>query len=268
MSPKNTKSFAKISGRLDELVKKYSETNVAERIEQNVKTLSARTYLPNQLYLFDLFDEKYFNLKEENLNKHFPSYIFLDSDGKYCVFSGIEQFLLAKKNNQSLNAYLFTDLVFSEILSYVISEINNNVYNPLVKAEAYLKLKNNYNVTYQSLSSIIGISKSQIINIVKLLSLPDIIKQDIIDKSISYSVIRPLNGLDSDEEKINLYQKIKDNNLTAIKVENEVKFIKSKENKHINRFYVQGKKIVINCTSKEEAARIKEELEKIITKKN
>ncbi|HBD05972.1 MAG TPA: hypothetical protein DCY93_00985, partial [Firmicutes bacterium] len=66
--------------------------------------------------------------------------------------------------------------------------INNNIYNPLIKAEAYLKLKNNYNVTYQSLSSIIGISKPQIINTVKLLSLPDIIKQDIIDKNIPYSV--------------------------------------------------------------------------------
>lgn len=268
MSPKNTKSFAKINGRLDELVKKYSETNVAERIEQNVKSLSARTYLPNQLYLFGLFDEKYFDVKEENLNKHFPSYVFLDSEGKYCVFSGVEQYLLAKKNNQPLNAYLFTDLVFSEILSFVISEINNNIYNPLIKAEAYLKLKNNYNVTYQSLSSIIGISKPQIINTVKLLSLPDIIKQDIIDKNIPYSVIRPLNGLTSDEEKIKLYQKIKEYDLTAIEVENEVNHLKSKENKRTNRFYVQGKKIVINCTSKEEAARIKDELEKIIVNKN
>ncbi len=267
MSPKN-KSFANISGRLDELVKKYSETNVVERIEQNVKSLSAQTYLPNQLYLLDLFDEKYFNLKEENLNNHFPSYIFLDNEGKYCVFSGIEQYLLAKKNNQPLNAYLFTDLVFSEILSFVISEINNNIYNPLVKASTYLKLKNNYKVSYQSLSSIIGISKPQIINTTKLLSLPEIIQKDIIEKNISYSVIRPLNGLDSDEEKIKLYQKIKENNLTAIEAQNEVKFLKSNENKHANRFYVQGKKIVINCTSKEEATRIKEELEKIIVNKN
>ncbi|HBD05971.1 MAG TPA: hypothetical protein DCY93_00980, partial [Firmicutes bacterium] len=72
----------------------------------------------------------------------------------------------------------------------------------------------------------------------------------------------------SDEEKIKLYQKIKEYDLTAIEVENEVNHLKSKENKRTNRFYVQGKKIVINCTSKEEAARIKDELEKIIVNKN
>lgn len=253
------KSQSNIAGRLSSLLKEYESSDVAIKLQKNVLNIPSKEFYPEEIALFNLFEEKYFDLKNSKAS-FIPSYIFLN-EGKYIIFSGIESYILAKKNKTSFKGYLVNDVSFNDIFLYVIDRINKNDYNPLIKANAYLTLKKDLDITYEELSSVLNISKPQIINTIGLLKLPEEIKEDLINGEISQTLVRPLISLTDDKEKVCIYQKIKNNKYSSYQVNELVKEYKLKQ-KNSFKILIKDKKITINCSSHEEAKKIAANIEK------
>ncbi len=226
MSTKKKTTNSTLSGSLDKLLKKYSNTQVATKFEQNIASIPYRDYETKEVEIFELFNIELFDITNTFITQ-LPSFIFID-DNKAKVFSGIEQYIKAKEEQTTFKGCLIKDITYDDVLLYCLNKINSNQYNSLVKAYAFSFLKNKFNISFSQLSEVIGVSKGHIINTISLLSMPEEIKNDIKNFSISPTIVRALNGLNSDEKKIEAYKEIKSKKLSSLESVNLVKSYNSK----------------------------------------
>lgn len=270
MSPKKDNK-PKINGRLKDLIHRYEDSKVAKEIEDNFKLSQIRDYDTESLELFRLFDEdlyslEAFSLLEQEIEKDgqlFPAYLYKEPEnGKLMVFSGVKRYLLAKHNRRALKAAIIENIDDIRVTSYALDQIFHNKDNPLVISKAFNEIKETYNISYEELAALIGSSKSQIINYIKLLDLPKAIKKAIIMGQLSYGEARPLNGLKSEVEKHEVFELIQKEKLSVRAIEELVRQKKNPEKSSLRRVYLENNKIIIKCSSKEDAlkllARIKE----------
>jgi len=105
----------------------------------------------------------------------------------------------------------------------LIENIQREDLNPIEEAEAYHRLLNEFNMTQEELSNSIGKSRSAIANTIRLLGLPDKVKEKLIEGRITSGHARALLAIDNRELQEKLCDEIIDKNLTVRQVELLVK---------------------------------------------
>ena len=261
-SKKQVNSKTSISGKLTQLIKQYEGKTISSQIERNLQSTNVAIFDMAKTPVLDLFDENYFNKEiNEDRNQVFPVFLFINKD-KPTVFSGWEEYILAKKQNKnSFQGHLLKHVTEEQAILYYLEYLKNNADNPLIQAIAYKKLKEKLNLSYSELSKLIHVSKSQLINYAELLSLPEDIKKAILNHKLSYSSARPLNGLSTDEQKEEVFKKIIDNKLTTHEIEELVRTYKNPNLNSLLKIEVDQNKIVIRCQSSDEAKSIAKKLQ-------
>ncbi len=104
----------------------------------------------------------------------------------------------------------------------LIENLQREDLNPIEEAVAYQQLIEEFNYTQEGLARRLGKSRSAVANTVRLLSLPDEVKQSLIDAEISEGQARPLLGIADKEEQIGFARRIIKEKLTAREVEKAV----------------------------------------------
>lgn len=272
MSPKKDNINPKISGRLKDLIHRYEDSKVAKEIEDNFKLSSIHDYDPNTLQLYRLYDKNLYDLESlSNLNEEikkdgqlFPSYLFRNpADGQLFVFSGIKRYLLALANNKPLKAAVIENIDDIKVSFYSLEQILQNKDNPLILSKAYKEIKDIFNISYEELAKLVDSSKSQVINYIKLLDLPIIVKEAIIQGQLSYGEARPLNGLKTEQDKIEIFNLIKNGQFSAREIEELVRLKKNPDLRSLRRVTLVDNRIIIKCSSKEEALELLEKVRKL-----
>lgn len=110
----------------------------------------------------------------------------------------------------------------------LIENIQRQDLNVIEEAGCYLRLIEEYKITHEELSAKVGKDRATITNMIRLLSLPDGIKTDLIYGKITPSHARNLIGLSDDEASV-LLDKISSEKLTVRETERAVKSIKTKK---------------------------------------
>ncbi|HEC24466.1 MAG TPA: ParB/RepB/Spo0J family partition protein [bacterium] len=110
----------------------------------------------------------------------------------------------------------------------LIENIQRQDLNVIEEAGCYLRLIEEYKITHEELSVKVGKDRATITNMIRLLSLPDGIKTDLIYGKITPSHARNLIGLSDDEASV-LLDKISSEKLTVRETERAVKSIKIKK---------------------------------------
>lgn len=110
----------------------------------------------------------------------------------------------------------------------LIENIQRQDLNVIEEAGCYLRLIEEYKITHEELSAKVGKDRATITNMIRLLSLPDGIKTDLIYGKITPSHARNLIGLSDDEANV-LLDKISSEKLTVRETERAVKSIKTKK---------------------------------------
>lgn len=110
----------------------------------------------------------------------------------------------------------------------LIENLQRDNLNPLEEAEAYSLLSHKYDLSHEEIAGNIGKSRAVITNAMRLLKLPAEIKVALKNLVISAGHARALLGLTSKKEIINVFQKVRRNNMSVRETENYVKKLKEK----------------------------------------
>lgn len=168
-------------------------------------------------------------------NKNQPRKLFCDEKLQELALSiqkiGVIEPIIVKKINQN-NEFLFEiiagerrwkackiaeiktipAIIESEDQQYeleisLIENIQRENLNPIEEATSYKKILEKRLITHESLSKLVGKSRSHISNIIRLVSLPEIIQQKVITGEISYGKARTLLSF-SPTEQMEVFEKL------------------------------------------------------------
>ncbi len=116
----------------------------------------------------------------------------------------------------------------------LIENIQRENLNPIEEAEAYKEIMKELNITQEQLANKIGKSRTSITNSLRLLKLPEKIKQDVINEVVTEGHAKVLVGIEKKDLDY-ILNKIKKDNLSVRDVEKIVAEIKRKNRPHPNK---------------------------------
>jgi len=101
----------------------------------------------------------------------------------------------------------------------MIENLQRQDLNYIEEAEGYIKLMKEHNFTQDMLSKRVGKSQSTIANKIRILKLPDRVRNRLLANNLSERHARALLKLSDEEEQLKVLKSIVDNNLTVSKTE-------------------------------------------------
>jgi len=111
----------------------------------------------------------------------------------------------------------------------LIENIQRENLNPIEEAQAYERLMKERAFTQDALSKAVGKNRSSVANALRLLKLPDKIKDDLADGRLTMGHARALLALETDAERINLRDQIVQTGMNVRQVERAAKVKSSKQ---------------------------------------
>lgn len=148
--------------------------------------------------------------------------------GKYELIAG-ERRLKASKMAGLSHVPVVISAVGSD-KSYELALIENvqrEDLNPVEEALAYKELQEKYHLTQEEISSRVGKERSSIANFLRLLTLPEEIRGDIIENRLSMGHARALLSLEEEEARLMLRKRIVREGLSVREVERMVRDLKA-----------------------------------------
>ena len=154
------------------------------------------------------------------------------SNEKYEIIAGERRWrasIMAKK--ETIPAIIRDTNEFNRRLQALLENIQRDDLNPLEESEAYNSLINEYNLSHDKLAKQVGKSRATITNSLRLLNLPDEVKELVLENKISNGHAKALLGLANQDKILEIAYKIVDNKLTVRDTENLVSRVKNIEYK-------------------------------------
>jgi ParB family chromosome partitioning protein len=108
----------------------------------------------------------------------------------------------------------------------LIENIQREALNPIEEAQAYQTLTGQFGLSQEDLAMRVGKDRSTIANTLRLLKLPEAVKNALIDKSITTGHARPLLGIDSPREQLKALETVLKKALSVRDAERLVQNIK------------------------------------------
>jgi ParB family chromosome partitioning protein len=110
----------------------------------------------------------------------------------------------------------------------LIENIQRENLNPVEEAHAYNRLMNEFALTQEALSKKVGKNRSTVANFLRLLKLPDKIKDDLSDGRLTMGHARALLALDNEMDQLRLRDEIVNAGMNVREVESHAKSRSSK----------------------------------------
>lgn len=117
----------------------------------------------------------------------------------------------------------------------LIENLQREDLNPLEESEAYDRLMREYGFTQEDMADTVGKSRPYIANMVRLLALPEEVRQLLAEKKLTAGQARPLLSLSTEAEKIQMARRIIEKGLSARQIEALVKEVPKKVKKQTPR---------------------------------
>lgn len=194
------------------------ETNNEEIVELPLSELRSNPYQPRKN-----FDEKALQELSNSIKEHgvFQPIIAKKSIKGYEIIAGerrVKASILAGKETIPAILRDFSDQDMMEIA--LLENLQRENLNALEEAMAYKKLLDELQLTQESLAKRLGKSRSHITNMLGLLTLPEEVKDMIMEGKISMSHARVLSKIENNEKVKELAEKIIADGLSVREIEN------------------------------------------------
>jgi len=197
-----------------------------EKVDSGVIEVKINDIEPNTNQPRKYFDTEKLEQLAESIRKHggVQPIIVRRENGTYRIVAGERRWRAARLAGLTTIPVIEKDLSNKQIMEIALIEnIQREDLNPIEEAEAYHRLLNEFNMTQEELSNSIGKSRSAIANTIRLLGLPDKVKEKLIEGRITSGHARALLAIDNRELQEKLCDEIIDKNLTVRQVELLVK---------------------------------------------
>ncbi|MBP9853886.1 MAG: ParB/RepB/Spo0J family partition protein [Candidatus Omnitrophica bacterium] len=176
---------------------------------------------PRINYNEDRLEELKNSIREQGVLQ--PILVRVKGDG-YEVIAGERRLRAARALKLEKIPVVVKNVTDKEALEIALVEnIQREELNPIEEAKAFRKLINDFQYTQDEVAQAVGKDRSTITNLLRVLSLPENIQQGVFDGVISVGHARTLLGLESDNEKNRIFEKIVKESLSVRALENLVK---------------------------------------------
>ena len=193
-------------------------TSTDEIVELPVEELRPNPYQPRKV-----FDEEKLKELADSIREHgiFQPIIVKRSSIKgYEIIAGERRVKASKMIGLEKIPAIVRDFTDQEMMEIALLEnLQRENLNAIEEATAYRNLLNAMEVTQEELAKRLGKSRTHITNMLGLLTLPEEVKDMMIEEKISMSHARVLSKLENKEEIIRLANKIVDENLNVRDIE-------------------------------------------------
>lgn len=166
-------------------------------------------------------------------------------DGSYELIAGERRLRAAKEANLTHVPVFVKNLTDEQVLEVsIIENIQRENLNVLEEAEAYHRLIKEFHYTQEKVAEKIGKNRSTIANLLRLRSLPQVIKESLIAEKISMGHARALLGAGSEENQIYLYEIVIKKGLSVRETEKLVNKAKQEPQKLKRKISTEEKKVL------------------------
>ena len=155
-----------------------------------------------------------------------PIIVIKQENGMYRIIAGERRWRAAKKAGLKKIPAIIKDYESKEAAEVaMIENLQREDLNPIEEAEGFKFLIDSFSLTQEEISKRVGKSRTAIANSMRLLSLPDGVIQLIVSGALSSGHARALITLQSDEQKLEIANRIIKEGLNVRQVEALVKHI-------------------------------------------
>ena len=203
---------------LDALLSNDEENNKNNSLEScNIDNLKAGKYQPrshmNQIALNELAE----SIKIQGIMQ--PIVVRAVGDKKYEIVAGERRWRAAKLANLSEVPILIKDIPDESALAMALIEnIQREDLNSIEEAKGIQRLIDEFGMTHESASHILGKSRTTVTNLLRLLNLSEHVQKALLEGKIEMGHARAMLSL-SASEQVMLCQKVISNNLSVREVE-------------------------------------------------
>lgn len=243
MANYNKINVFEIGEELKEVEKLKEYASSESRQEVSIKSIDVNPYQPRKI-----FDE----VKLQELAASIKTYGVISPillrkmpDGRYQILAGERRFRASKiAGLDKVPAIVaeFTDKQMMELS--IIENIQREELNVIEEAKAYDSLCNNLGMSQEQIGQRVGKSRSYIANIMRLLNLPKVIQDYVINGVLTMGQVKPLINL-SETEAIKIANDAIELGYTSRQIESlanlahgrQVNKVKNKVEKEFNPYY-------------------------------
>lgn len=200
-------------------------------IELDISKIHPNPWQPRRQFDFKSLEDLAASIKEKGLIQPITvRYRDKDGDFEYELVTGERRLRAAdlaglKTVPAIVSAY--DDRSMAEVA--LIENLQREDLNPIEECEAYQQLMNHYGLTQEQMAAKVGKSRSYIANMLRLADFPDEVKKLMVEGKLTTGQARPLLGLSSGEEQVQLAKQIVDEGLSARHVEDLTREKKKKK---------------------------------------
>ena len=212
---------------LDEIQESGTDAQGRKEMEIPISEIRPNPYQPRRE-----FDEKALDELASSIQQHgiFTPLLVRKSIRGYDLIAGERRLRAARKANLKTVPAILVDFDESEMMEIALLEnIQRENLNPIEEAEAFESLVNSLHYTQEKLAERVGKSREYCANMLRLLKLPQEVKQLVVDKKLTMGHVRPLLSLKSKEDMYLAAQEIMKQKMSVRASEKYVKELLHKE---------------------------------------
>jgi ParB family chromosome partitioning protein len=165
-----------------------------------------------------IFDEEKLKELAESIKTHgiVQPIVVKENGGRYTIIAGERRYRAARLAGLQTVPVVIKNLNDRELMEVsLVENLQREDLNPLEEAEAIRMLMDEYSLTQEGVSERISRSRSAVANTLRLLTLPEPIKQMLYDNQITSGHARALVSVPDDDLKIKLAKEIIVKNLSV-----------------------------------------------------
>ena len=172
-------------------------TNSVQKI--SIEQLTASPFQPRMDFDEEALETLSLSIKEKGILQ--PLLVRQKTNGKYEIIAGERRYRAALKAGLREVPVMIKEMNDKEVLEVALIEnIQRENLSAIEEAESLNHLIKSFSHTQESLSQVIGKSRSYIANTLRLLSLPQSIQQMVRENILTAGHVRPLIGMENAEE--------------------------------------------------------------------
>jgi len=208
---------------LDALLQKEPEIEAAPA---PVQTLPVTSLRPNRFQPRTEFDESSLEELAESIRAQGviqPLVVSPDADGLYTIVAGERRWRASRRAGlESVPVVVRAVADDRELLELALVEnLQRSDLNPLEEAEAYLALQEKFSLSQEEIAARVGKARTTVTNALRLLRLPEEVREMLRGGQLTAGQARPLLGLSTPEEQVVLAERAVREGLSARDLERE-----------------------------------------------
>ena len=208
-----------------------SNQNLRRSDEIPIEFLHPNKNQPRKLFDEEKIDELSQSIKQKGLI--LPILVKKIDEKNYQIIAGERRWRASQKAGLHDVPVIIKNLDDKEILEIALIEnMQREDLNPIEEAEGIARLQDEFKYTQEELSNILGKSRPQISNTIRLLKLPQKVKEFVQNKTLSAGHARALVGL---EDSYAIAQVAIKKNMNVRQLETYISYVKNKRGKKGNK---------------------------------